>query len=86
MKLTDTQRKISYVILSVTWLAIAINYVAPFSVGWVQTALFWTGIGMGAAHLIEVGIFWKKLPPESNKAVGAVMLFLFGIVYASSLP
>ena len=40
---------------------------------------------MALTHLAEVFIFYKKLKPETHKAVGIVMLFLFGIVYASGL-
>jgi len=85
MNLTPEQRKVSYIILSITWLAIAINFLFPFPIAMLSTALYWTGIVMAAAHLVEVLIFSPKLKFVENKALGVMLIFLFGIVYASSL-
>lgn len=85
MKLNPLQQKISYATLIILWLLIAFNYIFPFSITGLQQALYWTGIVMAAVHMAEVFIFYKKLKPETSKAVGVVMLFLFGIAYASSL-
>jgi uncharacterized protein YhhL (DUF1145 family) len=84
MELTESQRKASYAILTVLWIAIAINFVAPFGIGWLQTGLFWTGIILAISHAVEIGLFLPKLPQSVNKVQGALLIFLYGIVYASS--
>ena len=85
MHLSATQRRLSFTILTIIWLAIAINYLIPVPPAWLSTTLYWLGIGMGAVHLIEVFIFFNKLEDNTNKLIGVLMLFLFGIIYASSL-
>ena len=85
MKLTPTQQKISYPLLVILWLAIGYNFICPFSNVTLQQTLYWGGIGMVAVHGAEVFIFYAKLKPETNKIIGVLMLFFFGIVYASGL-
>ena len=85
MKLDPLQRNISYAILVVLWSLIALNIAKPCSIAWLQQSLFWTGLLMSVVHTAEVFVFYKKLKPQTNKLVGIIMLYLFGIVYASGL-
>lgn len=86
LELSETQRKISYALLVVLWPVMIFNFVVPFESHWLQQALFWTGIGISVTHVAEVFLFYPRLPETTNKAVGVVLIFLFGVVYGSSLP
>ena len=85
MTLSPVQRKISYVLLSVLWPLIMYNFACPFSSTALQQSLYWMGIAMSLVHFVEVFMFYSKLKPETNKVAGVLMLFFFGIVYASGL-
>lgn len=86
LELSPLQRKISYALLAVLWPMMLYNFAFPYQVAWLQQALYWTGIAIIVTHAVEVFLFLPKLPASTNKLLGIVMIFFFGIVYASGFP
>lgn len=86
MELTEQQRKISYAILIILWPMMLYNFMFPYQVAWLHQVLYWTGIAVIVTHVVEVFLFYPRLPANSNKVLGVIRIFFFGIVYASSLP
>ncbi|MEM1111294.1 MAG: DUF1145 domain-containing protein [Pseudomonadota bacterium] len=63
------------------WVLIVINLIAPFP-GILNGILFWTGVALAVAHIIEYVMFFKVINarPE-GPALAFVMTFLYGIFY-----
>ena len=66
---------------SLAWIAIMINYLLPFG-GQLETVLFWTGIGLAVAHLVEFFIYL----PQCKRVGGSmanhfIQCLLFGYVH-----
>lgn len=85
MQISDQQRTISYVLVSLTWLLVVLNCLFPFPIDGLRIALNWIGIVMAVTHLIEVIVFFPKIKPYGNTAYRMLMVFLFGIIYVSGL-
>jgi uncharacterized protein YhhL (DUF1145 family) len=85
MSLSPVQRKVSYVSLVLLWALVIYNFICPFTNTILQLSLYWGGIAIIVVHFIEVFIFYSKLKAETPKVQGVLMLFFFGIVYASGL-
>jgi uncharacterized protein YhhL (DUF1145 family) len=72
------------VVTALAWLAIIVNWVTP--INGFYDILHWTGIGLGAAHLIEAFVFL----PKAKQAGGSVplhflQLFIFGYAHVMGL-
>ena len=86
LELTEQQRKVSYAILLVLWPVMIYNLVMPFQLHVLQQALYWTAIAISITHAVEIFLFYPRLPATTNKVLGIVLIFFFGIVYGSNLP
>lgn len=86
LELTEVQRKISYALLAPLWAVIIYNYMMPLEQNGLQVFLYWSGVVMSVIHAAEIFIFYPRLPKTTNKLLGIVLIFFFGIVYGSSLP
>ena len=86
LELSELQRKISYALLVPLWAVILYNFVMPLEPHGLQVFLYWSGVAMSIIHAAEVFIFYPRLPEGTNKLLGVVLIFFFGIVYGSSLP
>lgn len=65
------------------WALIIFNWIVPFE-GDMYNILHWSGIGLAAAHLVEVFVFLPKAKRAGgNLAMHAIQLFIFG--YAHNL-
>ena len=63
------------------WIVILANWVTPFA-GDFSAMLHYSGLGLIAAHLIEVVVFLPKAKRlNENTALHALQLFIFGYAH-----
>ena len=75
--------KIAIVVL---WLVSAASFFVAMP--WMlNTIFYWLFIFLVVAHAIECAVFFKRvMKAEGNKFVHLVMVFVFGVVHAKTLP
>lgn len=67
------------------WLAILINILVPFG-SQIEIILYWSGIGLAAAHTLEMFIFLPKAKKlDGNLSWHALQLFIFGYAHNMTL-
>ena len=68
------------------WVLIVINLFFPFP-GVLSPILYWTGVVLAVAHIIEYIVFYKKITAKPESPLLAfVMTFLYGVFYWKDFP
>ena len=72
---------ITKIITLLSWLAILVNCFQPFAAP-LDTILQWTGVGLLAAHVLEMLVFLPKAEKAGGSKIGhALQLLVFGYAH-----